>query len=62
MFNRGAQKKTWWSSKRKEVRCSNFTIADVDVYNIKTPADCNFNVAIGTIEFSEEQTDEIKKL
>ncbi len=38
-----------------------FTIANAAVDTIKTSADCNVNVVVGTTGFSEEQMDEIKK-
>ena len=57
----GAQKLAEVLKEKKPDVLVDFTIANAAVDTIKTSADCNVNVVVGTTGFSEEQMDEIKK-
>ena len=57
----GAQKLAEVLKEKKPDVLVDFTIVNAAVDTIKTSADCNVNVVVGTTGFSEEQMDEIKK-
>ncbi len=57
----GAQKLAEVLKEKKPDVLVDFTIANAAVDTIKTSADCDVNVVVGTTGFSEEQMDEIKK-
>jgi 4-hydroxy-tetrahydrodipicolinate reductase len=57
----GAQKLAEVLKEKKPDVLVDFTIANAAVDTIKTSADCNVNVVVGTTGFSDEQMIEIKK-
>ena len=57
----GAQKLAEVLKEKKPDVLVDFTIANAAMDTIKTSADCDVNVVVGTTGFSEEQMDEIKK-
>ncbi len=57
----GAQKLAEVLKEKKPDVLVDFTVANAAVGTIKTSADCDVNVVVGTTGFSEEQMSEIKK-
>lgn len=57
----GAQKLAEVLKEKKPDVLVDFTIANAAVDTIKTSADCNVNVVVGTTGFSDKQMSEIKK-